>query len=330
MQLRRLQGVSNSRLSRKAKKMTGSTSIQTGYKILNEVKSAGRHETSASQAFSLKSSKFATDQGDFNASSDAYDNIAICESDYDLDDKAQIFSQYVSQGKPSRNRSDSFPRPNLEPHWKEVQSSSRPSSSASVRHYISFTVPSELGLGTEHRGNIKRLLEAKSYCENEFFPAPRVDYKFDKYNSKRPSSSASSRASSRPSSSIASNAMTSTPFLLSKDLSEQSTRSRNIVARPVWLNMIVITGAAALQSKIESPFQAAAFENAVKKNNPQLAIQIAESNLTTARTSQSQDQYDAYILAIISFSIIEAMKIVLDKSDSSCLILLQVAEENIR
>jgi hypothetical protein len=310
--------------------MNGSTSMQTGCKILNEVKSAGRQKTTVSQASSLKSSEFATHQGDFNASSDAYENIAICESDFDLDDKAQVFSQYVAQGKPIRNRSDSFPRPNLEPHWKEAQSSSRPSSSASVRHYISCTVPSELGLGTEHRGNIKRLLEAKSYCENEFFPAPRIDYKFDKYNSKRPSSSASSRASSRPSSSIATNAVTLAPFLVSKDQSEQPARSRNVVARPVWLNMIVLTGAAALQSKIESPFQAAAFENAVRKNNLQLAIQIAESNLTTARTSQSQEQYDTYILAIISFSIIEAMKIVPDKSDSSCLILLQVAEENIR
>ena len=94
--------------------------------------------------------------------------------------------------------------------------------------------------------------------------------------------------------------------------------------------MIVLTGAAALHSKIESPFQAAAFENAVRKNNPHLALQIAESNLTTARTSQSQEQYDAYILAIISFAIIEAIKIVPDKSDSCSLILLQVAEENIR
>ena len=63
---------------------------------------------------------------------------------------------------------------------------------------------------------------------------------------------------------------------------------------------------------------------------PQLALQIAESNLTTAKTSQSQEQYDAYILALVSFAITEAIRIVPDKNDSSSLILLQIADEAIR
>jgi hypothetical protein len=94
--------------------------------------------------------------------------------------------------------------------------------------------------------------------------------------------------------------------------------------------MIVFTGAATLHGKIESPFQASAFENAVRKNNPQLALQIAESNLTTVKTSQSQEQYDGYILALVSFAIIEAIKIVPDKNDTSSLVLLQIADETIR
>jgi len=48
------------------------------------------------------------------------------------------------------------------------------------------------------------------------------------------------------------------------------------------------------------------------------------------KTSQSQEQYDGYILALVSFAIIEAIKIVPDKNDTSSLVLLQIADETIR
>jgi hypothetical protein len=330
--MRRVQGVSNSRLSGKGKRQgTGSALLMARSLHLTDEKSkSSRRKTSASQRAILKSSECDIVQGDPMSTADADENIAICESEYDLEDKAYIFSRYLAEGKPGMKRSDSVPLPALEPHWKEFRSSSRPSSSASVRHYISYTVPGELGLGIEHRGNIKRLLEAKSYGENDFFPAPRVDYASEKHLSKRPFSSSSSRASSRPSSSIATNAVASMVPSLTKFPTAQSSPFRSVNARPVWLKMIILTGAASLHSKIESPFQAAAFENAVRKKNPQLALQIAESNLTTAKSSQSQEQYDAYILALVSFAVIEAIKTVPDKSDSSSLILLQIADETIR
>jgi len=318
LNLRRLQGVLNPRLSGKAKR-NGSRSLSS-----KQDKSAlNQGKLSPSRRGSTK--KIIRD-GELVSTADADEDVAICDSEYDLEDKAQVFSRYLSQSKPKMIRSDSVPLPVLDPLWKETRSSTRPSSSASVRHYISCTVPSELGLGTEHRGNIKRLLEAKSFGENDFFPAPRVDYIFDKHSRKRPSSS----ASSRPSSSIATKTVLITSLSSSKVPAEQISGLRSVVTRPVWLKMIVFTGAATLHGKIESPFQASAFENAVRKNNPQLALQIAESNLTTAKTSQSQEQYDAYILALVSFAITEAIKIVPDKNDSSSLILLQIADETIR
>lgn len=332
LHLRRLQGISNPRKNGKGNKTTVISNMQTVGKQLNAAKTtvSRQKSISASQETRLKKSQFDTLEGDRTSTADAEENIAICESEYDLDDKAQVFSRYVAQGKATMYRSDSFPLSTLEPVWKEARSSSRPSSSASVRHYISCTVPSELGLGTEHRGNIKRLLEAKSFGENDFFPAPRFNSAYDRQISNRPSSSASSRASSRPSSSLGTSTLTPVRSLMTKVQLEKSPGFRNVIARPVWLNMIILTGAAALHDRIESPFNCVAFENATSKNNPQLALQIAESNLTTARTSQTQEHYDVYILAMISFSIVEAIKFIPDKSDSSCLILLQIAEENIR
>jgi ankyrin repeat protein len=328
--LRRLQGVSNSRLNRKGKTL-GSTYNKTGSMHLNENKNAlSRRKKSAPQVAIATKMESNTHQGESKSIADSDENIAICESEYDLEDKAYIFTRYLAQSKPSMKRSDSVPLPSLDPHWKEARSSSRPSSSASVRHYISYTLPSELGLGIEHRGNIRRLLEAKSYGENDFFPAPRVDYTFDKKTSKRPLSSSSSRGSSRPSSSISTTTFDIMASLSSKVVTAPTTSLQSGTARPVWLKMIILTGAAALHSKIESPFQAAAFENAVRKKNSPLALQIAESNLSTAKCSQSQEQYDSYILALISFAIIEAIKTVPNKSDSSCLPLLQMADETIR
>ncbi len=327
LHLRRLQGVSNPRLSGKVKRLG---SAKTSGKLLNEEKSAlHRRKKSASHGAIAKSSECDTPQGESKSTADADEDIAICESEYDLEDKAYIFSRYVAQSKSTMKRSDSVPLPSLDPHWKEARSSSRPSSSASVRHYISYTLPSELGLGIEHRGNIKRLLEAKSFGENDFFPAPRVDYTFDKQATKRPSSSSSSRAHSRPSSSIGANSVV-TMASSSTNVTVQPASLQSIAARPVWLKMIILTGATALHSKIESPFQAAAFENAVRKKNSQLALHIAESDLTASKSSQSQEQYDAYILALISFAISEAIKNVPNKSDSSSLTLLQMAEETIR
>jgi ankyrin repeat protein len=331
LRFRRLHGISDPRQSGKVKRQgIVSGYRKTGGTFSNAEKNAANKPKASSQGSLVNRSKSESLQRESMSTADADENLAICESEYDLEDKANVFSRYLAQGKPSFKRADSVPLPALDSLWKEARSSSRPSSSASVRHYISCTVPSELGLGTEHRGNIKRLLEAKSFGENDFFPAPRVDYAVIRHNIKRPSSSTSTRPSSRPNSSISIKTESFTPSLLSKSLAEQPQGSKGAVARPVWLKMIILTGATALSCKIESPFQAAAFDNAVRKRNPQLALEIAESNLTTVKTTQSQEQYDAYILAMISFAIVEAIQIVPDKSDSSSLIMLQIAEETIR
>jgi ankyrin repeat protein len=321
LRLRRLQGVLNPRQSGKAK----GKGIRSA-KSKQDKNASNRRKPSPSRGGSPKKLDHDSLHGEHVSTVDANEDIAICDSEYDLEDKAQVYSRYIAQSNPKMSRSNSVPFPALDPLWKDARSSTRPSSSASVRHYISCTVPSELGLGTEHRGNIRRLLEAKSFGENDFFPAPRVDYIFDKHTIKRPSSS----SLSRPSSSIATKPVTMASSSISKVPAEQSLSLRSVVARPVWLKMIVFTGAADLHGKIESPFQASAFENAVRKNNPQLALQIAESNLTTVKTSQSQEQYDGYILALVSFAIIEAIKIVPDKNDTSSLVLLQIADETIR
>jgi hypothetical protein len=303
---------------------SGSAKMKTGSSRFEEKSSLYRPKNHKSP----KRSEHETQYGEILSNASADDNMAICDSEYDLEDKSQIFSRYLGE-RSIMKRSDSVPLlPALDPLWRDASSLLRPSSSASVRHYISHTVPSELGLGIEHRGNIKRLLEAKSYGQNDFFPAPRDDYSFDKHAMKRPSSSSMSRTHSRPSSSMSKKS--SSALSLSQVLDEQTLGVQSMVVRPVWLKMIVLTGAAALHTKIESPFQASAFENAVRKKNPQLALEIAESSLTTSKTHQSQDQYDTYILALISFAIIEAIKILPDKSNSSSLVLLQFADETIR